>query len=84
MTVCGPSLEFLPDYSIGRTLSAEGMAVFEANGEDIDATYSAISKSIMHQGPSAVILSRPICPGIPELEGACHYPEALTRLHNMC
>lgn len=69
MTVVGPASETLPDYDIATTLRAEGMAVFSADGEDIDDAYLAIVQAIQHNGPAAAILHRPICPGIEDLQG---------------
>lgn len=69
MTVVGPSRDTLPGFNFAKTLAAEGMAVFEADGEDIDQVYKAVAQTIRHEGPAMVILHRLICPGIQLLEG---------------
>jgi transketolase len=81
MTVIGPSRDVLPDFDIAKTLAAEGLAVFEANGEDVDAAYAAISKTIQHKGPACAILHRLICPGIEVLEGSNHGHDAISVDH---
>ncbi|RXW15542.1 hypothetical protein EST38_g10314 [Candolleomyces aberdarensis] len=81
MTVIGPSRDVLPDFDIGRTLAAEGLAVFEADGEDVDAAYAAIAKTLQHKGPACAILHRLICPGIEVLEGSNHGHDAISVDH---
>ncbi|KAF9462295.1 thiamine diphosphate-binding protein [Collybia nuda] len=81
MTVVGPSRDILPHFDITKTLTAEGMAVFEADGENIDNAYAAIARAIQYDGPAAAILHRPICPGIDELQGSNHGHDAICASH---
>ncbi|MEM9220018.1 MAG: transketolase C-terminal domain-containing protein [Cyanobacteria bacterium P01_F01_bin.150] len=72
VTIAGNPSSYLPGYSVKKTLEGHGLTVLEADGEDIDALYWAICKSITTPGPVAVIIKRPMCPGIEGLEGSNH------------
>ena len=72
VTIAGNPSTYLPGYSVKQTLAGHGLKVLECNGEDIDALYANICEAINHPGPVAVILKRPMCPGIEGLEGSNH------------
>ena len=64
VTIAGNPSKYLPGYSVKQTLAGHGLTVLECNGEDIDALYANICEAINTPGPIAVILKRPMCPGI--------------------
>ncbi len=72
VTIAGNPSKYMPGYSVKRTLEGHGLKVLECNGEDIDALYANICEAINTPGPIAVILKRPMCPGIEGLEGSNH------------
>ena len=86
VTIAGNPSKYLGGYSVKQTLAGHGLKVLECDGEDIDALYSNICEAINTPGPVAVILKRPMCPGIEGLEGSNHghdvisVPAAITYL----
>lgn len=72
VTIAGHPSQYLGGYSVKKTLEGHGLKVLECNGEDIDALYANICEAINTPGPVAVILKRPMCPGIEGLEGSNH------------
>ncbi|HIK15249.1 MAG TPA: transketolase [Leptolyngbyaceae cyanobacterium M33_DOE_097] len=72
VTIAGHPSQYLPGYSVKRTLEGHGVKVIEVNGEDIDALYAAICEAVNTPGAIAVICKRPMCPGIDGLEGSNH------------
>ncbi|MGK7888680.1 MAG: transketolase C-terminal domain-containing protein [Leptolyngbyaceae cyanobacterium] len=72
VTIAGNPSKYLPGYSVKKTLEGHGLTVSECDGEDIDALYAAICNAINTNGPVAVIIKRPMCPGIEGLEGSNH------------
>lgn len=86
VTIAGNPSSYLPGYSVKQTLAGHGLTVTECDGEDVDALYAAICHSINTPGPVAVVIKRPMCPGIEGLEGSNHghdvisVPLALTYL----
>ena len=88
VTIAGNPSKYLPGYSVKKTLEGHGLTVTECDGEDIDALYAAICNAINTPGPVAVIIKRPMCPGIEGLEGSNHghdvisVPLALTYLES--
>lgn len=72
VTIAGHPSHYLSGCSTAQTLRGHGLTVLEGNGEDLDDLYARIIKAINTEGPVAVINHRPMCPGIPGLEGSNH------------
>jgi transketolase len=72
VTIAGHPSHYLPGCSTAKTLAGQGVTVLEGDGEDIDGLYQRICTAINTPGPVAVINHRPMCPGIPGLEGSNH------------
>jgi len=72
VTIAGHPSQYLPGYSVKKTLEGHGLKVIEVNGEDVDALYGAICEAVNTPGAIAVICKRPMCPGIDGLEGSNH------------
>jgi transketolase len=72
VTIAGHPSHYLKGCSTAQTLRGHGLTVLEGNGEDLDDLYARIVKAINTEGPVAVINHRPMCPGIPGLEGSNH------------
>ncbi|MEM6351573.1 MAG: transketolase C-terminal domain-containing protein [Cyanobacteria bacterium P01_D01_bin.14] len=72
VTIAGNPSKYLGGYSVKQTLSGHGLKVLECDGEDIDALYSSICEAVNTPGPIAVVIKRPMCPGIEGLEGSNH------------
>jgi len=72
VTIAGHPSKYLPGYDVGKTLGGHGLTIFRAEGENIDSLWGAISASILHKGPTAVIVKRVMAPGIKAIEGSPH------------
>ncbi|KAF8575556.1 thiamine diphosphate-binding protein [Ramaria rubella] len=72
VTIAGHPSEYEKGYDVGKTLNGHGLTIFRANGEDIDDLWKNVATSILHDGPTAVIVKRKMCPGIEGLEGSNH------------
>jgi transketolase len=72
VTIAGHPSEYLKGYELCSTLRGHGLKVFETAGENIEQLYAAISSSVTHDGPAAVVVRRVMAPGIKGLEGTTH------------
>ncbi|KAF8502559.1 thiamine diphosphate-binding protein [Hysterangium stoloniferum] len=72
VTIAGHPSKYQKGYDVGKTLTGHGLTVFEAQGENIDDLWKNISASILHEGPTAVVIKRKMAPGIEEIEGSNH------------
>ena len=72
VTIAGNPSNYMGGYSVKQTLEGHGLKVLTCDGEDIDALYANICEAINTPGPVAVVLKRPMCPGIDGLEGSNH------------
>lgn len=72
VTIAGHPSNYLPGFTVAKTLAGHGMKVLEGDGEDIDSVYSRICEAMNTPGPVAVINKRPMCVGIEGLEGSTH------------
>lgn len=72
ITIAGSPSEYLPGFSVKKTLEGHGLKVLEGDGEDIDGLYARICEAINTPGPVAIINKRAMCVGIEGLEGSNH------------
>lgn len=72
VTIAGHPSQYLPGFSVKKTLEGHGVKVLEGDGEDLDGLYARICEAVTTPGPIAVINKRPMCPGIEGLEGSNH------------
>jgi len=72
VTIAGHPSQYLPGYDLGKTLAGHGLTIFRCQGEDIDDLWKAISTSILHKGPTAVVVKRVMAPGIRSIQGSPH------------
>lgn len=72
VTIAGHPSNYMPGFTVTKTLMGHGLQVLEGNGEDIDDLYQRICTAVNTEGPIALINRRPMCPGIPGLEGSTH------------
>lgn len=78
VTIAGHPSEYMKGYSVKSTLQGHGLWVTEVNGEELDDLYTNIRRCILCEGPCAVIVKRPMAPGVPGVEGTTHAHDALT------
>jgi transketolase len=79
VTIAGHPSQYLKGYNVGQTLKGHGIESVDVNGEDFDAVYQAMRRAVTTQGPFAVVLKRPMCPGIEGVEGTSHGHDALAK-----
>jgi transketolase len=72
VTIAGFPSEYLPGYSVAKTLEGHGIPTCTGDGEDLDSLYSRMCKAVTTDGPIALINKRKMCPGIEGLEGSNH------------
>jgi transketolase len=72
VTIAGHPSDYLPGYSVGKTLTGHGLSVNEGDGEDLDDLYRRMCEAVTGSGPIALINKRPMCPGIDGIEGSTH------------
>jgi len=70
VTIAGHPKEYLPGFDLAKTLGGHGMKVDSGDGEDWTTLYTRIHGALTHDGPSALVNTRVMAPGIPEIEGS--------------
>jgi transketolase len=73
VTIAGHPQEYMAGYDLSRTLAGYGLATETTMGEDLDALYVDLCRMFLDDGPRALIIKRPMAPGIEGVEGS---PEA--------
>jgi transketolase len=79
VTIAGHPSEYLKGYNVGKTLKGHNIESVDVDGEDFEALYKAMRQAIITEGPFAVVLKRPMCPGIEGVEGTPHGHDAVAK-----
>jgi transketolase C-terminal domain/subunit len=77
VTIAGHPQEYMPGYDLTRTLSGYGLTTETTMGEDLDALYVDLCRVFNNPLPHALIIKRPMAPGISGAEGNPHAHDAL-------
>ncbi len=77
VTIAGHPQEYLPGYDLSRTLNGYGLTAETTMGEDLDALYVDLCRAFSDARPHALIIKRPMAPGIAGAEGSAHAHEVL-------
>ena len=77
VTIAGHPQDYMPGYDLTRTLSGYGLQTETTMGEDLDALYIDICRAFSQQTPHALIIKRPMAPGIAGAEGDPEAHDAL-------
>src|SRR5260370_12136011 len=64
-------------YDLSRTLSGYGLTTETTMGEDLDALYIDLCRAFRDSNPHALVIKRPMAPGIPGAEGSPGAQEVL-------
>jgi transketolase len=72
VTIAGHPSNYLPGYSVAKTLEGHGLAIDVGQGEDLDSLFVRICSAINRKGPVALINKRKMAPGVETLEGSIH------------
>ena len=77
VTIAGHPQDYMPDYDLSRTLSGYGLTTETTMGEDLDALYIDLCRAFHDNFPHALVIKRPMAPGIKGAEGSPHAHEVL-------
>jgi Transketolase, C-terminal subunit len=69
VTIAGHPNDYMPGYDLARTLAGHGLDIQVCDGEDIDALFACIRRTLTIQGPAAVVIRRKMAPGVAGIEG---------------
>src|SRR6202035_973351 len=69
VTIAGHPQEYMPGYDLSRTLSGYGLTTETIMGEDLDALYIDLCRVFNNPAPHALVIKRPMAPGIIGAEG---------------
>lgn len=72
VTIAGHPSDYLPGFSVTKTLEGHGMPVNEGDGEDIDDLYRRMCEAVTTPGPIALVNKRKMAVGIEGIEGSNH------------
>jgi transketolase N-terminal domain/subunit len=70
VTIAGHPQEYMPGYDLSRTLSGYGITTETTMGEDLDALYIDLCRAFSDAMPHALVIKRPMAPGIEGAEGS--------------
>jgi len=77
VTIAGHPQEYMVGYDLTRTLSGYGLQTDTTMGEDLDALYIDLCRVFSDQRPRALVIKRPMAPGIAGAEGSPKAHEVL-------
>jgi transketolase len=77
VTIAGHPQEYLVGYDLSRTLSGYGLTTETTMGEDLDALHVDLCRMFRDDNPHALIIKRPMAPGIEGVEGSPEAHEAV-------
>ena len=77
VTIAGHPQEYMPGYDLSRTLAGYGLTTETTMGEDLDALYIDLCRVFNNTAPHALVIKRPMAPGIEGGEGDIHAHDAL-------
>jgi transketolase len=70
VTIAGHPQEYMAGYDLSRTLSGYGLTTETTMGEDLDALYIDLCRVFRDAMPHALVIKRPMAPGIQGAEGS--------------
>jgi transketolase len=77
VTIAGHPQEYMVGYDLSRTLSGYGLTTETTMGEDLDALYIDMCRAFSDARPHALVIKRPMAPGIKGAEGSPSAHEVL-------
>jgi transketolase len=77
VTIAGHPQEYMAGYDLTRTLSGYGLTTETTMGEDLDALYVDLCRAFHDPNPHALVIKRPMAPGIEGAQGSPHAHEVL-------
>src|SRR5271154_3345192 len=64
VTIAGHPQEYMAGYDLTRTMSGHGIPTETTMGEDLDAMFTDLTRAFAANGPRALVIKRPMAPGI--------------------
>jgi transketolase len=77
VTIAGHPQEYMVGYDLSRTLAGYGLTTETTMGEDLDALYIDLCRVFSDTMPHALVIKRPMAPGIQGAEGSPSAHEVL-------
>jgi transketolase len=77
VTIAGHPQEYMIGYDLSRTLAGYGLTTETTMGEDLDALYIDLCRAFSDPRPHALVIKRPMAPGIQGAEGSPSAHEVL-------
>jgi transketolase len=77
VTIAGHPQEYMVGYDLTRTLSGYGLVTETTLGEDLEALYVDLCRVFADQRPHALVIKRPMAPGIAGAQGSPKAHEVL-------
>lgn len=77
VTISGHPQTYMAGYDLSRTLSGYGLTTETTMGEDLDALYVDLCRMFNQPHSHALVIKRPMAPGIAGAEGSPHAHEVL-------
>jgi len=77
VTIAGHPQEYMIGYDLSRTLSGYGLTTETTMGEDLEALYVDLCRMFRDDTPHALIIKRPMAPGIEGVEGTSEGHDAV-------
>jgi transketolase len=77
VTIAGHPNDYMPGYDLTKTLAGHGLLTETVMGEDLAALYISLARAFSEAKPHALVIKRPMAPGIEGAEGNPHAHEVL-------
>jgi transketolase len=77
VTIAGHPQEYMTGYDLSRTLSGYGLTTETTMGEDLEALHVDLCRMFSDDNPHALIIKRPMAPGIEGVEGTSEGHDAV-------
>ncbi|MGH8210123.1 MAG: transketolase C-terminal domain-containing protein [Steroidobacteraceae bacterium] len=77
VTIAGHPQEYMVGYDLTRTLAGYGLQTETTMGEDLDALFIDLCRVFCDQRPHALVIKRPMAPGIAGAQGSAKAHEVL-------
>ncbi|NLZ17155.1 MAG: transketolase, partial [Desulfobulbaceae bacterium] len=70
VTIAGHPSDYMAGFDLDKTLGGHGLTTLICDGEDFKSLYTSIQQALTTPGPVAVIIKRPMAPGVAGIEGS--------------
>jgi transketolase len=78
-TICARPSDYMKGYDIYETLKGHGLNANTCDGQDYEGLYCAVRDAINSVGPYALVIRRPMAPGLDNLEGTLSIHDSISK-----